>query len=274
MDSHELIKTWPAWSKAGAAAIVASPAFAMPMEFGGTQATLLPLAEPLEETLNLDIRFEDSTCRLSLADSPAFPDLHKLWTHRKALPKALLLAMVEAECGALLQSLENAFRLQLSICGLADDATAPGSRQQPFQLGEVRFALELPQPLMAAIGRLEYLDASHPSIRQLTREAWAEYAEFILTADEIAGLSEGDALLLEDDFLARARWVVKAPADDALHLRSTQSSSISFGDFADDTFPPCPPPASMQLLRRNHIVAEGELSTIGERKCFRLTHLR
>ena len=119
MKPIDILSSLPSWSKASHEDILSSPAWAMPCRLGDTPCTMRQAKTRPAEVLPLAVRFEDEELILGLADTPAFPELHAVWDSRADVPDAILLALVEKDCGAFLQLLENAVRRQLKIVGLA-----------------------------------------------------------------------------------------------------------------------------------------------------------
>jgi hypothetical protein len=217
MNPLDILSALPPFRGWSPAEVLASPAWAMPCRLGSEEGRLVSEGALLPaDPLRLAVRFADDPATLALADSPIFPELHALWASRAEVPAPLLLALVEKECGPLLQLLENAAGRQLAIDGLADVATggagdsSPG-RLLPFSLlrasGEplCSFALTLPPAVLESFGALRNLDAAHPSIRELELPAVVQLAAPVLSSADLASLAPGDHLLLPE--------VVPPPAD-------------------------------------------------------------
>ena len=128
MKASEILGTLPKWANATADDIVKSPAWAMPCRLGETACTMRLDANHPADALDVAIMLEDERHVLSLVDSPRFESLHALWATRAEVPEQILLALVERECGPLLQLLENAARRQLKVVGIASDEEAGGER--------------------------------------------------------------------------------------------------------------------------------------------------
>lgn len=271
MDALELLKSWPGWSRAGAETVLASPAWRLPARMGAETAVMRFGAEPLADTVDLDITLDDEPHVLSLADSPRFPDLHLLWGRRAGLPPEVLLALLEKECGDVFALLEGATRCLLGVKGLAA-APSPEARVLEVQAasGAFAFALDLPSAVRTSFGRLENLDASHPSIRGLTRPARVDYGALMLTAEERGEMSAGDYVLVPEDFAGTQRWAVDAPADEAVHLCSPGTTEIAFAAFADDALPPVPEPTELALVQGGRTLGSGTLSRLGLARAVRL----
>ena len=110
MDAVALLKTWPDWEHASLETVLASPAWRMPVRYGETVATLVRAAAVPDDPIALAVTFDGTPAVLALADSALYPDLHLLWSRRADLPSALVLALVEKECGNLFALLEKLFR--------------------------------------------------------------------------------------------------------------------------------------------------------------------
>ena len=110
MKPLEILSALPQGARARPDAIVDSPAFAMPCRLGEESVVVRRASvEPaMSEMLALAVTFGDEPHELCLARSPRFPDLDRLWDRRGEVPQAVLLALVEKECGPLFQALENA----------------------------------------------------------------------------------------------------------------------------------------------------------------------
>lgn len=282
MNAEELIEKWPGIAGQDAAAIFGRDAWAMPVGYAGNDATLVKDATRERDVIGLAIKFDDEPHFLSLAVSDAYPELSKVWQLKKMLPNEVLLALIEKECGALLQTLENAARRQLSVSGLVphENVGAQNAAAQAFALrnasGETvcDFALSLSKALVAEFGRIENLDVKHDSIRALTRPARVEYAAFSLADEELAGLAPGDHLLLPEIATDAPKWVTATPADDLVHVLGAMAGELSFKDFADDTLPEPPEASALILLHHGHAVAEGRLVRLGEQPAFAVEGLK
>lgn len=262
MDAFELLKTWPGWAKANAESILDSPAWRMPAEWNG-EAVELTRADGLSgDLIGLDVSLDDETLHLDIADSPAYPDLHRLWMRRGELPQELVLALVEKECGSLFQLIENAFRRQFAVMGLVLAGAAAERTAFRFvaEGEEVLFALTLSPVLRAEIGQLKFLDVTHESIVTLTRELIADYGEVKLSPDELAGLKAGDFLLLPSE---TAKWTFATDEAEGLRLRGREQVEFAFAAIADDSLPPVPEPAELVLFRDGQRIASGTMATVG-----------
>ena len=199
MNSLDLLSALPPFRGWSPAEVLASPAWAMPCRLGSEEGRLVAEGALLPaDPLRLAVRFADDPATLALADSPIFPELHALWSSRADVPSPILLALVEKECGPLLQLLENAAGRQLAIDGLADGAAVDG---KAFALrratGEelCSFALTLPPAVLESFGALRNLDVAHPAIREFALSAVLQVAAPVLSSADLESLAPGDHLL-------------------------------------------------------------------------------
>ena len=266
MNAFELLQQWPSWAGATAETIYHSPAWLMPVRWGDQQAYLRRSDVTYRDVLGISIRLDDEEHFLGLGDSKFFPDLQTLWEVKNELPETLKLALVEKECGVLLQLLENATRRQLSIADVAPSNARAGSTGFAVvdAAGNIlcEFDLDVTPALVSAFGQLKYLDVQHEAIRTLTRDAWAVYASFALTPQELAGLSTGDYLLLPEASSGTATWQTSLPQNDFLTIVSNQPVQLSFAQFADEQLPPVPSAETLQIYRQGRVIARGRLDNL------------
>ena len=271
MDALELLRTWPGWTNAGAETVLASPAWRLSVRVGEESGQLRLGADPLEDTIDLDVTLDGEPHVLSLADSPLYPDLHLLWGTRAGLPPEVLLALVERECGNLFFMLENSTRRMFGVKGLASAPSSSARRMDvTLSAGGLSFALDLPPDIRTLWGRLENLDASHPEIRALSRSARVDYCSLMLTDEERASMALGDHLLVPESFADTQKWIVDAPSDDALHLCSPTSREVSFAEFADDSLPSIPDPDTLSLVLGEQTLHACSLSHLGVARTVRI----
>lgn len=272
MDARELLQNWPVWSKANAETILSSPAWRLPVKFGDGERmlTAAPEAEDGGEIL-LDVAFDDERYQLGLSDAEVYGDLHLLWARRAELDPSVLLAVIEKDCGSLFQLLEDAVGREFSVLGLASGPKA-GIPRRRFAIPELAFSIDLTPLVKVTFGRLECLDVTHESIRSLTRPARYRYASVPLDDAAVAGLAEGDAVVLSG--FDSNRWLTELPDDADAHFCAPEETEISFGEFADEALPKPAEDDRLVMIRGGRIVAEGEFSRIGDVRCFKLTHLR
>ena len=111
MKPLEILSELPQWAKATANNLLASPAWAMPCRLGEQNCTMRLDALRPSETLDLLVRLGAEEHVLGLCDSENLGELHAVWPTRAEVPEPVLLALVEKECGMLLQLIENAVRI-------------------------------------------------------------------------------------------------------------------------------------------------------------------
>ena len=288
MKPLEIISSIPPWSKADPEAILDSPAFAMPCQIGDKvdvlhRAQVDPAASAM---LALSVSFGDEPHTLCLSRSSAFAELDKVWDGRADVPEALLLALVERECGPLFQFLENAVRKQMRLVGIAAESV-DGSRSDmlSFQVGDIVFSVTRSASVLSAFGLLRNLDLSHESIREQRLSAEIEYASFVLSGEDIASLTPGDALLLPEidtvsprifvakRFVVDANGVAPYAADSLVHVLALGDDSIALGKVFDAVETPSPPPsatigAQLRIVRDGRLVASGRLDRLAGQLAF------
>ena len=113
MSAFDALKGWPGISDASADELFAHPAWAMPCQWGDERCILRRAAAKPRDVIGIAITLDDDPCFLGLGNRETFPDLHDLWTRKAELPSALILALIEKECGDLLQMIENVARRQV-----------------------------------------------------------------------------------------------------------------------------------------------------------------
>ena len=292
MKPLEILSALPQGARARPDAIVDSPAFAMPCRLGEESVVVRRASvEPaMSEMLALAVTFGDEPHELCLARSPRFPDLDRLWDRRGEVPQAVLLALVEKECGPLFQALENAVRRQMRLVGL-EDAARDASEAPRIAVeidgpsGGLLFSLTRSATVVSAFGVLRNLDLAHASIRSQTLPAEVEYAVFALPAADLATLAPGDAVLLPEigttdpKLVVGGRFVldasgVSAYVEDALvRVRAAQARTVSLGEIFDAVEAPprlaaAEPGAQLRLVRAGASVAFGRLDGLGEAHAF------
>lgn len=268
MNGLELLTRWPGWADKRPAAILAEPAWALRTRWGDEEVRLRFTDNRPRDVIAVKIAFDDEEHFLGLGCREVFPDLATLWDRKGDIPNTLVLALIEKECGKLLQLLENAVRGQLRVIGLTDAAEREGTRG--FEVvrkdGSIiaDFALTVSDMVVEAFGDLSAIDTAHPSIASMTRPATPEYAAFSLGA-EAETLAPGDYLLMPElDNLLAARWQFDPPvADGKFHLRATQTVDISFGDLVEETLPAIPKPTELELFSGTKVVATGRYDRLG-----------
>lgn len=269
MDANELLRNWPGWAKANAGRVLASPAWRLETRFGGKPARLARVAAPdVAATIVLDVRLDDEPHVLAIEPTPLFPDLSLLKGRLASLPGEVLLALVEKECGDLFRFVEDLAKRRLSIAGLSDAPPPKTAFAIAGEAGEAHFALDLTSEMEQRLGILANLDVTHPSVRELEREAVVCHGAWTMSEDEVAALSVGDCLVPEDGFAPR--WLVDEPADDRAYAVSAEKSSLTFAQLADDALPPAPAPGALLLVCRGRQVAALEPVRLGLATAFRV----
>lgn len=276
MSAYEILKTWPGFATALPEEIFAHPAWVMPCQWGDERCFLCRSAAKPRDVIGLAIKLDDDEHFLGLANRERFPDLHQLWNEKQRLPDALLLALVEKECGDLLQLIENVVRRQVSVLGLDDPAKRASA--VAFDVvgaadGAIRatFVLDVKPSMVRTFGQLRFLDTNHASLRTLTRPARAVYATFDLSETALSSLAEGDYLLLPELLgSSYGEWRCEFPAD--LHCRvvAPTEESLPFAAFADQRLPACPVPTALELFVGDRVVARGRLAQLCNQVAFEI----
>ena len=299
MNTLDLLSALPPFRDWSPAEILASPAWAMPCRLGTEEGRLVSEGAILPaDPLSLAIRFADVPATLALSDTPLFPELHTLWPSRTDVPAPILLALVEKECGPLLQLLENAAGRELAIDGLAEErpeqAGASPAGLRPFSLlrasGETlcTFALTLPPALVETFGVRRNLNVSHDSIRDVALSAVVQIAEPVLSSADLESLAPGDHLLLPeasspdgatfliaDRLAASAEGVVPWSDSGALRIVLSDPVAIPFGKLVDavtegagDLPRPLHEGTALSLLRGPATLATGRLASVAGQPSF------
>ncbi len=291
MKPLEILSSLPQWAKATPATILASPAWTLPCRLGDESCAMRLDAPVPAETLDILIRLGDEEHVLGIVDTPALPELHAVWSARADVPQPILLALVEKECGPLLQLLENAARRQLKIVSLAQERPAGQTAYARVfsAAGDLlSFSITLSPALAETFGQLRFLDASHPSIREIVLNAEVEVASFALGAAEIAGLAPGDALLLPEvdtipqrlivdgRFAASEGDVIAWRDEGVLRVLVGETREITLGSLLDaaagnaEALAVSKPAenAPLRLSRTGAILATGRLGTVGTQRAF------
>ena len=266
MKPLEILSALPKWANAAPESLLDSPAWAMPCRLGDASATLRAAEVRPGESLDLAVLLDGERHLLSIADSPRFADLHALWATRAEVPEPILLALVEKECGVLLQLVENAVRRQLKVEGLASDG--PDERTFFMQVEDVVFGL----------------NTAHQSVREEQLPCETEVASFVLSAADIASIAVGDALLLPEVGTVPPRLVVDgrflvdengvAPFSDDGRLRVVDAAprTISLGELFDRAESPVEEadakPSQLRLVSSGKTLAEGSLDKLAGQSAF------
>lgn len=276
MSAYDILKTWPTLATALPEEIFAHPAWMVPCQWGDERCYLCHAASKPRDVIGLSITLDDDEHFLGLANREIFPDLHQLWTEKTRLPDALLLALIEKECGELLQLIENVARRQVRVLGLDDPAkraSAVAFDVVSASDGTIRatFVIDLKNSMVRNLGQLRFLDVQHESIRTLTRPARAVYASFNLSEQAISGLTAGDYLLLPElRDTSFGEWVCALPTDDLCRVVAPTEQQISFAAFADERLPACPMPTLLALAVGDRIVARGRLTNLCDQTAFEI----
>ena len=291
MKPLEILSSLPAWAKSTPAAILSSPAWTLPCRLGDETCAMRLDAPVPAETLDILIRFGDEEHVLGIVDTPGLPEIHALWASRADVPEPILLALIEKECGPLLQLLENAARRQLQVAGLAKERPEVQkvcARVFSDKGDFLSFTLTLSPALTETLGLLRFIDASHPSVRECVLSAEVEVASFALGAAEIAGLAPGDALLLPEvdtipqrlivdgRFAASEGDVVAWRDEGLLRIIAGEPRDITLGALLDavagnaDALALSKPAenAPLRLSRSGTVLATGRLGTVGAQRAF------
>lgn len=286
MKASEILGALPQWANATSEELAVSPAWAMPCRLGETQCEMRLDALRPADTLDVAIKLEDEPYVLSLADTPHFADLHRLWPSRAEIPEPVLLALVEKECSELLQLIENVSRRQLKIAGLADQVPEDRFCARLCTPGGdiLSFAITATPTLVRTFGKLLFIDPSHPSVREVQLPAAVELAAFALPAADRAALAVGDALLLPEVGAVAPRLIVDgrfivdetgvAPyKDDGLLLvMDAESRTVTLGEVLDcaksPSAPSVPPPRALRLESSGRTVALGRLDRLADQNAF------
>ena len=278
MDAPELLMEWPGWANANAERVLASPAWCMSVDHDGIPAEVTVTSDVTPDLLWLDVTFDDERHQLGVADSETMPELHLLWEKRRSLPTEILLALAERECGALFQMLENASGKMFALKGVSDVAEPKSAKVRAFAVRKrgtgdalCAFALDMTPALTLAFGQLRHLDTNHPSIREMTIDAVAEYVRFEISDDEVGRLAAGDFLLCGD--LPSAKWRYGSKPVLGLRAIDARPGLLTFGQIADDALPPVPEPGALVLVRDGERLAEGVFDRVAETVAVRIVKL-
>jgi hypothetical protein len=289
MKKSEILALLPECAKASPEAILASPAWAMPCRFGETSCTMMLDATRPADTLDLAIRLEDEDHVLSIADAETFTELHAVWSARADIPKPILLALVEKDCGLLLQLIENAAHKQLSVQGLAEapageDALAARIVADGKDLAV--FNLSTSPSLVSALGVLRFIDVSNDAVRDTSLAAEVEYSSFTLSAADVSALAPGDYVLLPevgsrepriivDGRFSIAESGVTAWVDDgSLRVVRSEPMAVKVGELMDASEggravePPPTAEMPLRLMRFGKTVATGRFGTLASQNAF------
>lgn len=282
MKPLEILSMLPQWADAAPEALLDSPAWAMPCRLGDDSTTLRAADVKPCDTLNLVVMLDGERHVLSIADSPRFTDIHALWPSRADVPDPILLALVEKECGSLLQLVENAVRRQLKIEGLASEN--PDARTVFAQVMDVVFGLTRSPIVEAAFGQLRFIDCSHQAVRDTGLPCEVEIAAFTLPAADLTSLAVGDALLLPEvgtvpphlvvdgRFVVDENGVLPFKDDGRLRVVCVEARTITLGELFDREQNPVAEKtvdtAQLRLVASGKAVAHGHLEQLASHPAF------
>lgn len=281
MKPSEIVASLPEWANATSEALLASPAWAMPCRLGEKPCTMRLDALRPADTLDIAILLEDEPHTLSLVDTSRFQNLHAVWAERAEVPEPIMLALIEKECGELLQLIENAARRQLKIVGLAGADAASGERlcARLVSGGEYlfSFAITSTPSLVRTLGRLAFIDASHSSVRETSLPAVAEIAAFTMPHEDLAVLAPGDFLLLPEVGTVAPRLIVDGrfavdvngvspwTPDSRLRVVETEARTVTLGELFKWSGEASPNNASgLKLERNGQTIATGRPGKLAE----------
>lgn len=288
MKPLEILSAMPNWGNATPDNILDSPAFAMPCRLGDEPALLRLGAVVGGDTLDLAILFGDEPHTLRLSNSPSFAELGRLWESRADVPEPILLALVEKECGQLLQLLENAVRRQLRLVGIADASVNPEAPMLSAQVSDIAFSLTRSSMVAAALGNIRNIDLANPEIRAQALRAEMEYAAFVLPAADLTTLAVGDSLLLPEigtvppRLIVDGRFAVDGTGvspfidDGRCRVVAAEPQAMTLGELFDaadgnqSEVESAGGEAGLQLslLKSGKLLASGRLDRLGEHPAF------
>jgi len=299
MKPIDILSAIRQWAKASPDEILDSPAWAVPCRLGEEPCTMRAGELRPAETLDLAIRIGEEDHVLGIVDIPAFAELHAVWPSRADLPEPVLIALVEKDCGAFLQLLENALRGRLRIMSIASGASASADRRMLHacvtgEAGTVaEFTLDITPAVAAELGRLRCLDLSHEVVRGFKVSAETEYAAVLASEGDLAALEPGDTLLLPElgtvspriiaagTFSVSESGVAQWKDDGLLRVCSAESAEIDLGTLFDaaegsSTAQLALPSenAPLKLVRGGKTVATGRFVTLADRPAFAADDVR
>jgi hypothetical protein len=246
----------------------------MPCQWGDEKCVLRRAAAKPRDVIGLAITLDDDAHFLGLGNRESFPDLHDLWMRKSDLPPALVLALVEKECGELLQLIENVVRRQVRVIGLDDPEKRAGALA--FDVvslvdGSIKSScvLDVRPSTVRTFGQLRFLDVGHESLRAMERPARAVYSVFDLPESDVAGLAPGDCLMLPElEAGVSGEWRCSIPEDGRIRAVSAGETMISFASVADGALPPLPAPSALELYRGQEVVARGRFGALCSKPAF------
>lgn len=274
MNARELLSDWPSLDAFDAEDFLASPAWRKFVDIGDEEG-VLTRGESAADELLLNVTLEDRPVVLGLADSEAFPDLHLLWSRLSELPEVIIIALIEKEASAVLEAVEGLTRTELRLIGVAEAKTdAAASVRTGFRLeteaASYGFSFAMPDDVKRLLGVRENLDPNHEAIRSLSRGARVRYAAVELADEAVGSASPGDCLLID---AGEPFWQTEFPEDGLLQICSSDESSLTFAQLADDDLPEIPAPGALTVFRHGVPFAAAEMSVVGEAPAVKILNL-
>ena len=277
MNAFELLQNWPSWKKASAETIFNSAAWAMPVRWRDTSCIMRKADVTFRDVLGISIRLDDEENFIGIDNRETFKDLNRLWDVRDSLPDALKLALVEKECGALLQIIENASRRQLTVIDVAPAERRAQSTgfEIVAQDGNIMatFDLKVTPAIILAFGLMKFIDVNHPSIRSMTRPARAVFATFKLTETEKANLAPGDYIMMPELSTVPSQWEFTPPSEGYLQICAPETSELTFAQVADAQLPEIAEPTVLELLSSAGTIARGRATKLAETPAFAIEEI-
>ena len=285
MNALEKLSLLPQFGRADAGTLLAMPAWAAACRIGETQCVMKLDAPVCADPVSLAIKLGDEDHVLELADSEYFANLHSVWGSRGEMPQAILLALIEKDCGAFFQMLENTMRRELKIKGLAEDGAAGGGRKLHANVYAqdrviLSFAIDASEAMIESLGVLRNIDASHPKVRGMQLPCEVQYAAFTLPQEDLADYAAGDALLVPEATGMKPLAVVAgalsvsgegqvlAWKDEGLvRVVGAEEAMISLGDILDEKpfeVAGIAPLTPLKLVRGGIAIASGRYEIVGE----------
>ena len=202
MKPTEILALLPGFGDAKASDILDSPAWKMPCRYAENPANLIRDTEEIASPLSLDIEIGDERHVLRIAKNVAFSELAILWDKFQAVPDTIILALVEKECGALLQTIENTMRKTVKLAGLAemDEAPNAGFSLTAAESGQeqVRFSISVSEGLVTSLGVLRNIDTSCECVRSCKAEAVEIVSRPMLNTDDLVRIAPGNFVLMPE----------------------------------------------------------------------------
>lgn len=277
MNAFELLQNWPSWQKVSAENIFASPAWVMPVRWRDMPCIMRKADVSFREVLGISIRLDDEENFIGIDKRETIRDLNVLWDVRDNLPDALKLALVEKECGPLLQIIENASRRQLTVVNVAPSEHREGTTGFEILAEDGRilaaFDLRMTPGIILAFGMMKHIDVNHPTIRDMTRTARASFASFLLTETERTNLAPGDYLMMPELGTVPPKWQLDLPKEGTFLICAPGTSELTFAQFADDNLPGVPEPTSLELLSSSGVIARGRVTKLAETPAFAIEEI-